>query len=144
MNPIFPLLIKGCASSYGEVLHFSGKIGVIFRKLIAKDLLKISTQIFFLFKNTSFYFKSVCLQIFKHEFRDLGTSLKLSLPKTTWVSLLYHIDQLGYLKSKNWNIFLLRPVLAMIGRARFSKFEFLKFLYPPIGHKIRWNFKLLI
>ena len=55
---------------------------------------------FFLFKDTSFHFKSVFLQIFKHEFRDLETSLNLSLPKTTWVSLLYHIDQLSYLKSK--------------------------------------------
>ena len=74
---------------------------------------------FFLFKDTSFQFESVFLQIFKHEFRDLGTSLNLSLPKTTWVSLLYHIDQLGYLKSKKWNIFWLRPVLAMIGRSEF-------------------------
>ena len=37
--------------------------------------------IFFLFKDTSFHFKSVFLQIFKHELRDLGTSLNLSLPK---------------------------------------------------------------
>ena len=43
----------------------------------AKD---INTN-FFLFKDTSFHFKSVFLQIFKHEFRDLGTSLNLLLPK---------------------------------------------------------------
>ena len=71
-----------------------------FSEMNCKGSTKDINTNFFLFIYTSFHFKSVILQIFKHEFRDLGTSLNFSLPKRTWVSLLYHIDHLGYLKSK--------------------------------------------
>ena len=97
--PVMPYLTL--FSSYlrgGSTLQRENR--AYFSEMNCKGSIKDIKTNFFLFKDTSFHFKSVFLQIFKHEFRDLGTSLNLSQPKTTWVSLLYHIDQLGYLKSK--------------------------------------------